>query len=139
MKNLARYIFIFLIVIMLYLIYLVLSYKYTEYKILQYVEELSQTNIEFVSQIKNTKQILENKNTRAYKNKILKSDRSTKNKGEEVVYLIEEEIYNKYTQEPSTSSNVPIATQSLLDEESLISTMSIYQKWVYLLFNKDIR
>lgn len=124
---------------MLYLIYLVLSYKYTEYKILQYVEELSQTNIEFVSQIKNTKQILENKNTRAYKNKILKSDRSTKNKGEEVVYLIEEEIYNKYTQEPSTSSNVPIATQSLLDEESLISTMSIYQKWVYLLFNKDIR
>lgn len=124
---------------MLYLIYLVLSYKYTEYKIVKYVEELSQVNIEFAAQIKHTKQVLENKSTKAYKNKILKSDRSTKNKWEEVVYLIEEEIYNKYTQTPSSSSNIPVATQSLLDEESLLSTMTIYQKWIYLIFKKDIR
>ena len=124
---------------MLYLIYLVLSYKYTEYKIYRYVEELSEINIEFTEKIEHAKQVLENKSTKAYKNKILKSEQGLKNKWEEVVFLITEKKYNTYTQDSSPSQVDIVLPQSLLDEKSLLSTMTIYQKWIYLIFKKDIR
>jgi len=118
--------------------YLVLSYKYTEYRIMQYIEEITLGNQEILEQIEDTKLTLEYKNTRAYKNKILKAERGMKNNWEEVISLIEEEQYKKYTEE-SPNNQQEIIPQNLLDEQSLISTMSIYEKWIYFLFQKDIR
>ena len=139
MRNLLQYIFVFLIIIMLYLIYLVGSYKYTEYRILQYTEELVETNQAFLESIRQAKFTLEYKNTKAYKNQILKSQWGRKNKWEEVVYLIQEEKFNKYTQSGSTISPTITENQNLSDEQSLISTMSVYERWIYLIFWRDIR
>lgn len=105
---------------------------------MQYMENINATNIQMLQQIEETKQTLEYKNTRAYKNKILKADKWMKNRSEEVIFLISEEQYNKYT-----DIDIPIredfTPQNLLDEKSLISTMSIYEKWIYLIFKRDIR
>ena len=57
------------------MVYLVLSYKYTEYRIVEYIEELSLSNQQILERIEETKQTLDYKNTKAYKNKILKSER----------------------------------------------------------------
>ena len=48
--------------------YLVVSYKYTDYKIYKYTQELDEINIELSHKIEYAKDILENKNTKAYKN-----------------------------------------------------------------------
>jgi hypothetical protein len=60
--------------------YLVISYKYTEYKIYQYTQELDQVNIKLSEKIQYAKEILENKSTKAYKNKIIKSQQLLRNK-----------------------------------------------------------
>jgi hypothetical protein len=62
-----------------------------------------------------------------------------KNKWEQVISLIEEQQYKKYTQDVPPAVKEEFTPQSLLDEQSLLSTMSIYEKWVYFLFKKDIR
>ncbi len=134
-----RYTFIVLLCIMLYLLYLILSYKYTEYRIFHYVQELTKLNEVYLEKISDAREVLENKNTKAYKNKVLKSQQSLRNPGEEVVSFISEEKYNKYTQEIENNPNQISQPTNLLDEESLIQTMSIYEKWVYLIFGKDIR
>ena len=134
-----QYTFIILLGIMLYMIYLVLSYKYSEYRIFQYMQNLSEINETYIQQIQKSQKVLENKNTRAYKNKVLKSQQWLKNPGEEVVFLITEEKYKKYTQDIPEEKDQEYVPQNLLDEKSLLSTMTIYQKWMYLLFNKDVR
>ena len=68
-----QYSFIILIVIMLYLMFLVLSYKYREYKIYSYTQNLYTFNETLEGKITYAQEVLENKNTKAYKNKILKS------------------------------------------------------------------
>lgn len=92
----------------------------------------------FIEKIGTAQDILENRSTRAYKNKILKSQQGMKNPGEEVVFLIAEETYNKYTKSGSIVPDV-VTPQNLLDEQSLLGTMNNYQKWIYLIFDKDIR
>lgn len=121
------------------MIYLVLSYKYEEYRIFQYTQSLSEINETYLSQIQNAQEILENRSTRAYRNKVLKSEQWLKNPGEEVVFLITEEKYKKYTETETLVEEEPYKNQNLLDEESLLATMTIYQKWVYFLWWKDIR
>ena len=93
----------------------------------------------YIEKIKSAQDILENRSTRAYKNKILKSEGWRKNPWEQVVYLISEEKYNKYTKSWEVVSDETPMLQSLLDEKSLLATMTIYEKWVYLIFGKDIR
>ena len=134
-----QYSFIILIIIMLYLMYLVLSYKYTEYKIYSYTQNLHEYNESLESKIRYAQEILENKNTKAYKNKVLKSQQGLKNTGEIVVFLIEEEKYNRFTQEIRQDTSQIILPPSLTDEKSLIQTMTIYQRWIYLIFKRDIR
>jgi hypothetical protein len=119
--------------------YLVVSYKYTDYKIHKYTQELNQINRDLFKKIEYTKEILEYKNTKAYKNKILKSEQLLRNKGEEVIFLITEKKYNNYTQDTKTQEQQVILSQNLLDEKNLIATMTIFQKWIYLIFDRDIR
>lgn len=134
-----RYTFLALLAILLYLLYLVGSYKYTEYKIYAYVQELTDMNELYLKNIKETQEILEKKSTKAYKNKILKAQANRKNPGEEVVFFISEEKYNQYTQELSSNNEIQVIPQNTLDEASLIASMSIYERWVYFLFQKDTR
>lgn len=129
-----RYTFIVLLIIMLYMIYLVLSYKYTEYRIYHAMQDLQAMNELYLKKIETAQDILENKGTKAYKNKILKSQQGLKNPGEEVVFLITEEKYKKYTQETINDPTKIEAPQNLLDEKSLIETMTVYQRWMYFLF-----
>lgn len=134
-----RYTFLALLGILLYLLYLVGSYKYTEYKIYTYIQKLTKNNALALEEIKATQEILEKKSTKAYKNKILKAQANRKNPGEEVVFFISEEIYNQYTQELWIKSETQETPQNTQDEESLIASMSIYERWIYFLFQKDIR
>lgn len=134
-----QYTFIALIIIMLYMIYLVLSYKYEEYRVYKYTQSLAEINDVYIWQIQTAREVLENKNTRAYKNKVLKSQQGLKNPGEKVVFLITEEKYNKYTQTQNIDQTPTGIPEDLLTETSLIDTMTIYQKWVYFLWKKDIR
>jgi len=124
---------------MMYLLYLVLDYKYREYKVFHYTENLTRTNTELLEKIQDYQETLEYKSTKAYKNKILKAQQGLKNPGEIVINLITEERFKKYTQTWSLSISRVELPQNLLDEESLINTMTIYQKWIYLLFNRDTR
>lgn len=123
----------------MYLIYLVWNYKYREYKIFHYTEDLIETNEKFLSTITKAKQTLEYKNTKAYKNKVLKSQQGLRNPWEIVINLISEERFKKYTETWSLTTTKVALPQSLIDEESLINTMTIYQKWLYFLFKKDTR
>lgn len=132
-----EYMFVGLIIIMLYMMYLVLSYKYTEYKINSNIEYLRNLKQEFSEKIQQAEETIAYKNTKAYKNKVLKQEQSLKNKGEQVVYLITEKKFEKYTQSDQQEENTIITP--ITSEENLIQTMTIYQKWNYLLFRKDTR
>jgi len=121
------------------MIYLVLSYKYNEYRIYSYMQEIVSLNQDYIEKIQSSREVLENKTTKAYKNKILKSQQGLKNPGEEVVFLITEEKYKKYTETPLNTIENNYTPQDLLDEKSLIETMTIYERWIYMLFQKDIR
>jgi cell division protein FtsL len=130
-----QYLFLVLVCIILYLSYLIVSYKYKEYKINNRIEYLEQTNALISQDIKKNKETLEYLNTRAYKNKILKEEQSMKNKGEKVIFITNEEIYNTYTKEEIM---VPTELQEV-GEELFYESMSIYERWMYFLFKKDLR
>lgn len=130
-----QYLFLVLVCIILYLSYLIVSYKYKEYKINNRIEYLEQTNALISQEIKKNKETLEYLNTRAYKNKILKEEQSMKNKGEKVIFITNEEIYNTYTKEEIM---VPTEFQET-EEELFYESMSIYERWMYFLFKKDLR
>ncbi len=122
---------------MLYMMYIVGNYKYREYRINSNIEYLEKLKESFTQKIQKAEDIIEYKNTKAYKNKILKQEQGKKNKGEQVVYLITEKKYEKYTKPASeTLSQIEIPLSS---EENLIQSMSIYEKWNYFLFGKDVR
>jgi hypothetical protein len=66
----------------------------------------------------------------------LKEEQWLKNKSEEVVYLITEKKYDKYTRnilEPEKKNII------FSEVEEIINTMTIFEKWIYFLFKKDIR
>ncbi len=131
-----EYIFVILIGIMLYMMYLVLSYKYTEYKINSNIEYLSELKQEFSEKIDEAESIIEYKSTKAYKNKVLKQEERLKNKWEKVVNLITEKKYEKYTRWDQEVVQIEVP---LTSEQTLINTMTIYQRWRYFLFREDTR
>jgi len=132
-----QYIFLIMIIIILYLFYLIINYKYKEYKINENIIYISELNNELKESIAKADNIIERKQSRAYINKTLKEQQSYKNIGEEVVFLTTENKYNKYT---TQIKNTPIIPNSIEEEQNnIIWTMSIYQKWVYMIFKKDLR
>ncbi len=131
-----EYIFVILIIIMLYMMYLTISYKYNEYRINSRIEQLYQNNEKISLRIRDKIGEIEYKSTKAYKNRVLKEDQWLKNKGEKVIYLITEkkyDIYTKKTVEPEIENVI------FSEEESTVSTMTIFEKWIFFLFGKDIR
>jgi len=122
---------------MLYMIYLVWEETYEDYQINSNNEYLAEIRNDLSDKIQEANDIIGYKNTKAYKNKILKEHQGLKNKGEQVVNLITEKKYEKYTKPSVPESSVIEAP--IDSEESLINTMSIYQRWVYFIFGRDIR
>ncbi len=129
------YIFVFLIFLLLFLIYNIIVHKYKEYKINEHIEMIAYLNKKIENQIEQAKEIIEYKSTKAYKNKILKQDRWLKNKWEIVVYLMKEDKYNKYISKKTINNNKKEVKQINDD----IFWMTIYQKWIWFIFHKDLR
>ena len=130
-----------LITIFLYLLYLVGSYTYNDYRTRKYIGEITDTNILLLEKIESTERELEQKMTPAHKNKVLKTEQWLKNKWEEVLYLISEERYKMFTEEKDIKD--PLIQRSISerigDTQTLIASMTIYERWIYFLFWKDIR
>lgn len=125
---------------MLYIMYLIGSYKYKEYNIKTHIEYLNSMKNEMSLKIDETEQIINYKNTAAYKNKILKEQQWLKNKWEIVVFLTSEKKYNTFTkQDIGSGSTSIISEKKLSSEEEMIATMNNFEKWTYYLFGNTTK
>lgn len=131
-----QYIFLILLAIILYILYRIVSFTYQEHKMNSDIEFITQLNQEIKEKNRQAIEIIEYKKSKAYKNYILKSEQSFKNKGEKVVYLTTEQKYNKFTKEHLTPTQIESPD---MQTHSIIDSMTIYQKWVYFIFQTDIR
>jgi len=104
------------------------------------MEETNTINETYKAQIEEAKKTIEKISTKAYKNKMLKFEQVLKNPWELAITLISEENYNTYTQIDTPQEIISYSIDNdPLNEQSLINTMTVYQRWIYLLFDKDIR
>lgn len=134
--NKRYYTFVILIFILLILIYAIISHKYKEYKISELIQSITILNNNIKKDINNSLETIEYKKSKAYKNKILKSDKWLKNKSEKVVYITTEDKYNKYIKPVKAPEKINKINKKILDETY---KMTIYQKWMWFLFKKDLR
>ena len=132
-----EYIFVGLIIIMLYMTYVIMNYKYKEYRINSHIELLATLNEDISTSIDRAEKIIDYKSTKAYRNKVLKDEQWLKNKGENVVFLIDEVQYNKYTSQ--ALDILSQASAELPEGENILNTMNIRQKWIYFISKKDTR
>ena len=131
-----QYIFLILIVIMLYSIFLISTYKYKEYKVNIHLDSLADLINEIKYNIATTQDLIEYKKSLAYRNKVLKSEQWLKNKWETVIYLTPEKKYNKFVKESITKDEIK-AYETLDNIDETTKYMTIYEKWMYLLFKKS--
>ncbi len=123
-----------MILIILYILYLILSFTYKEYKINSHIEYISNLNQSIKEKIVEAEKIIKYKSSLAYKNKVLKEQQSFKNKWEKVIYLTTEKVYNQFTWElPQENQIIEISSNK---SDSKIDNMTIYEKWMFLIFKK---
>lgn len=130
-----QYIFLFMIWIILYILFLIINFTYKEYKINSSIEYISTLNESIKEKIVEAQKIIKHKSSKAYKNKILKEQQSFKNIWEDVVYLTTEKLYNKYTQVEEIEIITP---EREIVQDNKIDNMNIFERWLYLIFKKDI-
>lgn len=128
-----QYLFLTLLLIILYSLYLIWSYKYQEYKINTHIDDIRQINNEIEKKIVEGNKIIEYKNSKAFKNKILKEQQWYKNKWEVVTYLTSEQVYNTYTSEIKDTIS-QINEQDINNKNQDVQNMTIFEKWLNLLF-----
>ena len=131
-----QYILLIMIWIILYIWYLIVSFKYKEYKIISHIDFIENLNTQMQIAIEDGNNIIWYKQSEAYKKKIQKQELGLKQKWETVLFLTSEETYEKYTNTDNRVIKKIILPNS---QESIIEWMSIFQKWIYLVFNKDTR
>jgi len=129
--------FLVLIFLLLFLMFNILSHKYKEFKISEHIKIISDLNTQIEKNIEKATQIIEYKKSKAYKNKILKQDAGLKNKWEIVVYITTEDKYNKYISKPKVVESLEEFKDKKINSETY--NMTIYQKWMWFLFKKDLR
>jgi len=135
-----HHIFILLITILFYILYNIFNYKYKEYKINEHLLVIEKINTNIKLKIKEAEELIEYKKSKAYKNKILKTEQLLKNKAENVVYLTNEDEYNKFTTNVSKKIwGKEKDKEENKEEKWEVYGMSIYQKWMYFIFKKDLR
>lgn len=128
-----QYIFLIIIWIILYISYLIIGFTIKEYKINSNIEYITELNQTIKEKIKEAEKIITYKSSSAYKNKVLKEQQSFKNKWEDVIYLTTEKIYNKFTAEIKPLEVVNVET----NKDKVLNEKTIYEKWIYLIYNKD--
>lgn len=133
--NKKYYTFLILIFLLLFLLYSIISHKYKQYKISEHIKTISVINIEIENSIKKAQEIIKYKKSESYKNRILKED-NLKNKWELVIYLTSEDKYNTYVKPIKNELEIDKSKIKISDETY---GMSIYQKWIWFLFKKDLR
>ena len=120
------------------MIYLIFSHKYREYQINNHIELISLLNEQIKGSIKEGLEIIEYKNTNAYKNKILKSEQSLKNKWEKVVYITSEQKFTKITKTNIEEESKKLEVEyKVLSEQGVSKNMSNIDKWAYFLFERN--
>lgn len=127
-----HYYFVIPIIIMVYLIYLIISetYKnYTENSKIEVAKEVNSETRGINSEIKNK---IEYVATNAYKVKELKELWNAL-PWEKTIYLTDKNNIQKYIEKVDDNQFKSIKSEKIYD------TMTNYQKWIYLLFAKDIR
>ena len=65
-----------------------------------------------------------------------KKQESLKDKDEVVIFITNENNYNKYTK---PEINTDMVKQSLDVQKNIYDSMTVFEKWIYFLFKKDIR
>ena len=132
-----QYIFLIMIGVILYIFYLISTFTYKEYQISSHIDYITNLNEEIKEKIHLADSIIKYKQSKAYKNKVLKAQQSFKNKWEVVIYLTSEKKYNKFTNKAVETIEVKQNQGEQINDITL--SMSIFQKWIYLIFQKDIR
>ncbi len=126
---------IILIFIMLYLLYNILSLKYDNYQENEIKQTIIMEHNKIFEENKKYKQIeIPYRKSRAFIDKLAKETSKYKNLWEDLFLVVEEKNYKKYRKS--------LTKQVLLEEkkeEKIYDTMTIFEKWMYFLFNKDIR
>lgn len=123
---------------MVSMIFIVLHMQYEQYTFQRYINSYEANIAQLEKKIESAKVLLEHKKTPAYKNKILKLWQERKNKWEKVYRYISEDDYNIYTRVENSAPSFDLQYDTS-DKANLLETMTPYQKWVYLIFKKDIR
>lgn len=129
-----NYTFLILIWIMLYLLYNILNNEYKNYKDEKITENFSVDKKIILEKIKDRKEEFAYKNTKAYNDRINKSSMKWLNSWEEMLQVVEENNYNKYNNDLDVIIKKPEKR-----EEYIYDWMSIFQKWIYFIFEKDVR
>ena len=133
-----QYVFIWLIIVMLYIIYSIIDYKYKEYKINSLISYIEKSNEDIKLKINEAKNLIEYRKSKSYVNKVLKEEQSLKNKWEKVIFITTEKTFDKFAKNDFYKSEINEYNDNNWND-SIINWMTIYQKWMYFLFKKDIR
>jgi biopolymer transport protein ExbD len=134
MKKKFQYIVFVLIIIIIYELYLIFSFKYIDLEkdsiILKHKEEIKNTKI----YIEKNKDYFAYINTNSYKDYIAKSAQNKKNQEEDVIFIISKEDSINY-KEIDTKKQIVYETEVKKETH----WMTYFQKWIYYIFNIDIR
>lgn len=128
-----HYYFVIPIIIMVYLIYLIISETYKNYTENYKIENAKEANKEtrnINSEIKNK---IEYVATNAYKVKELK-ELGNALPWEKTIYLTEKDNIKQYIEKIDNDDDF-----KTIKSEKIYDSMTNYQKWIYLIFTKDIR
>jgi len=90
------------------------------------------SNIELRSNIKETRQLIDYKSSKAYKNKILKQQEWLKSKWETVLYITTESDFNKYT----APYKLEISDFEQQEVDAELEWLTNLEKWERYLFGK---
>lgn len=131
-----QYIFLLLIILLLYLSFKIIQFEYKKYTISSYIKEQSIVIENIKTYLKETSETIKYIKTKAFKNKILKSENWMKMKWEDVIILTSEKIHKKFSW---VSIIKPIENINKKEKNDITSWMTNFQKWIYFLLNKDIR
>ncbi len=130
-----NYTFVILIIIMLYLLYNILNLKYETYLEEKIKEDLeNQNKILYLENKKIKQKEIPYMKSEAYKDKLAKETSKYKNPWEDFLQVIEEQKYEKYRKGIEEAEEIKKPK-----EEKVYDSMTNFEKWIYFLFNKDIR
>lgn len=130
-----QYIFLTMIGIMLYILYLIVRFSIEEYKVSTNIKQLQNFIVETTQYNKDALETIKYKQSKAYKNMVLKEQQSLKGKWEKVIYLTTQQNYNKYTTEVDLVENTN--TKIAMKQYNITDNMNIPEKWMYYIFDKS--